>query len=125
MAAERGIPDVQALGGLKDGLGGDKVCGFLGSPNAYVNNAIQAGSITLGTNAGSAWVYFGKPFTNSPTVVVSIGSGVITGAAGAGSAWVYVNNINTGSAELICGIGSGAVGFTDGPVLNYIAFGTY
>ena len=58
-------------------------------------------------------------------ILASIGSAVITGAAGAGSAWVYVNDINTGSAEIICGIGSGGVGFTDGPVLNWIAFGTY
>ena len=124
MAVTRGLPDVQALGGLKDGLGGEKTCGFLGS-EALVSNAVQAGSITLGTNAGSAWAIFGKPFTNAPMVVASIGSAVITGAAGAGSAYVYVNNINTGSAEIICGIGSGAVGFTDGPVLNWIAFGTY
>ena len=124
MAVQRGNPDVQALGGLKDGLAGDKVCGFLGS-EALVSNAIQAGSITLSTTAGSAWAIFGKPYTNAPVVVASIGSGVITGAAGAGSAWVFVNNINTGSAQIICGIGSGAVGFTDGPVLNWIAFGTY
>ena len=58
-------------------------------------------------------------------VVASIGSADITGAQGAGSAWVYVNQINTGSAEIICGIGSGKVGYTDGPVLNWIAFGTY
>lgn len=120
----RGLNDSQALGGIKDGLGGEKVCNFLGS-EALVGNAIQAGSITLGTTAGSAWAIFGKPFTNSPIVIASMASGVITGAAGAGSAWVYVNNINTGSAEIICGIGSGAVGFTDGPVLNWIAFGTY
>ena len=124
MAVTRGTPDVQALGGLKDGLAGDKLSGFLGS-EALVSNATQAGSITLGTNAGSGWAIFGKPFTNAPVVVASLGSGVITGAAGAGSAWVIVNDINTGSAEIICGIGSGGVGFTDGPVLNWIAFGTY
>ena len=125
--ATRGQPGAQSLGGLNDGLAGDKVNGFLGS-EATVNNAIQAGSITLGTNAGSAWAIFGKPYTIAPMVVVSIGSAdssQITGAAGAGSAWVYVNQINTGSAEIITGIGSGAVGFEDGPVLNWIAFGTY
>jgi len=124
MAIERGLPDAQALGGLKDGLAGTKVGGFLGS-EATVSNAIQAGSVTLGTNAGSAWAVFGKPFTNPPMVVASIGSAVITGAQGAGSAWVMTNDINTGSALLICGIGYGTVGYTDGPVLNYIAFGTY
>ena len=124
MAVTRGLPDAQALGGLKDGLGGNETSGFLGS-EATVSNAVQGGSITLSTNAGSGWAIFGKPFSNAPMVVASIGSGVITGAAGAGSAWVIVNNINAGSAEIICGIGSGAVGFTDGPVLNWIAFGTY
>lgn len=124
MAVTRGLPDDASLGGLKDGLAGTKVGGFLGS-EATVSNAIQAGSLTLGTNAGSAWAVFGKPFTNPPMVVAGIGSAVITGVTGAGSAWVYTNNINTGSVELICGIGSGTVGFTDGPVLNYIAFGTY
>jgi len=124
MAVTRGLPDAQALGGIKDGLAGDKVCAFLGS-EALVSNAVQAGSITLSTTAGSGWAVFGKPYTNAPVVVASIGSGVITGAAGAGSAWICVQNINTGSAEIICGIGSGAVGFTDGPVLNWVAFGTY
>jgi hypothetical protein len=124
MAVQRGLPDVNSLGGLKDGLAGDEVNAFLGS-EATSNNAIQAGSIVIGTNAGSAWAIFGKPFTNPPMVVATIGSGVIDGAAGAGSAYVYVNDINTGSAEIICGIGSSAVGFTDGPVLNWIAFGTY
>ena len=124
MAVTRGIDDAQALGGLKDGLAGDETCGFLGS-EATVSNAVQAGSIKIGTNAGSGWAIFGKPFTNAPMVVASVGSAVITGAAGAGSAWVYVNNITTGSAQILCGIGSGAVGFTDGPVLNWIAFGTY
>ncbi len=127
MAVTRGLPDVQALGGLKDGLAGDETCGFLGS-EATVSNAIQAGSISLGTNAGSAWAIFGKPYTNKPMVVATIGSAQssqITGAAAAGSLWVYVNQINTGSAEIICGIGSGAAGFADGPVLNWVAFGTY
>jgi len=124
MAVQRGNPDVQALGGVKDGLAGDKVCGFLGS-EALVSNAVQGGSITIGTNAGSGWAIFGKPFSNPPVVTATLGSGAITGAMGAGSAWVYVNDINAGSAEIICGIGSGGVGFTDGPVLNWIAFGTY
>jgi len=125
MAVTRGLPDVQALGGLKDGLAGDKLAGFLGS-EAVVSNAIQAGSITLGTNAGSSWAIFGKPYTNAPVVIAGIGSGVFTRATvGAGSAFIYVNNINTGSAEIICETGSGAVGYTDGPVLNWIAFGTY
>ncbi len=127
MAIERGLPDAQSLGGLKDGLGGDKTSGFLGS-EATVSNAVQAGSISLGLAAGSAWAIFGKPFTQIPMVVASIGSAdasQMTGAAGAGSVWIYVNQINTGSAELICGIGSGGVGFEDGPVLNWIAFGTY
>ena len=127
MAVQRGKPDDASLGGLKDGLGGDEVSGFLGS-EATVSNAVQAGSIDLGTNAGSAWAIFGKPFTQIPMVVASIGSAdssQITGAAGAGSLWVYVNQINTGSAEIITGIGSGATGFEDGPVLNWIAFGTY
>ncbi len=127
MAVTRGLPDAQALGGLKDGLGGDKTCGFLGS-EATVSNAVQAGSISLGLNAGSAWAIFGKPYTHKPMVVASIGSAdssQITGAAAAGSLWVYVNDVNTGSAEIICGIGSGKVGFEDGPVLNWIAFGTY
>ena len=125
MAIHRGIPDDASLGGLKDGMGGNKVNAYLGS-EALVNNAIQAGSITIGTNAGSAWAIFGKPFTNAPVVVASIGSGVFTRAnAGAGSLFLSIQNINTGSAQIICQCGSGAVGFTDGPVLNWIAFGTY
>ncbi len=127
MAVTRGLPDAQALGGLKDGLAGDKTCGFLGS-EATTNNAVQAGSIALGLGAGSGWAIFGKPFTHMPMVIPAIGSAdstQITGAAAAGSLWVYANQINTGSAELICGIGSGGVGFEDGPVLNWIAFGTY
>ena len=68
MAITRGLPYVQALGGLKDGLGGDKVVGILGS-EALVNNAIQAGSVTLSSSV--AWAVFGKPFTNIPVVVAS------------------------------------------------------
>ena len=125
MAVERGQPDVQALGGLKDGLAGDKVCGFLGS-EATVSNAVQAGSVTLGIGPGSGWAIFGKPFTNPPMVVASIGSAnPVSVAVGTGSAWVIVNNINTGSAEILTGIGSGAAGVEDAPVLNWIAFGTY
>ena len=127
MAINRGLPDAQALGGLKDGLGGDEVSGFLGS-EATVSNAVQAGSVSLGLAAGSAWAIFGKPYTIKPMVIATIGSAQssqITGAAAAGSLWVYVNQIGTGSAEIICGIGSGKVGFEDGPVLNWIAFGTY
>ncbi|MHA1827680.1 MAG: hypothetical protein ACTSX6_03425, partial [Candidatus Heimdallarchaeaceae archaeon] len=67
MAVQRGLPDAQALGGLKDGLGADKVCNFLGS-EGLVSNVIQAGSVTL--SAGStAWAVFAKPFTNIPVVV--------------------------------------------------------
>jgi len=85
---------------------------------------VQAGSLTLGTSAGSAWANFGVAFTNPPIVVAGLGSGVISrAAAGAGSALIYVNDISAGSAHIICEIGSGAVGFTDGPVLNWIAVG--
>ncbi len=109
MAVERGIPDVQSLGGLKDGLGGDKVCAFLGSPNAYVNNAIQAGSITLAGSVG--WAIFGKPFTNIPVVVATYSDYGTIGDAVMGSL------CNTGSVYLI--------GPTDSKVVDYIAFGTY
>ncbi len=114
MAIERGIPDVQALGGLKDGLGGDKVCGFLGSPNAYVNNAIQAGSITV--SAGSGWAIFGKPFTNIP-VVVGTQSDILVADAAIGSLVVIGSLANTGSVYLITG--------TAAADIDYIAFGTY
>ncbi|MHA1868755.1 MAG: hypothetical protein ACTSXD_11985 [Candidatus Heimdallarchaeaceae archaeon] len=109
MAVQRGIPDVQALGGLKDGLGGDKVVGFLGSPNAYVNNAIQAGSITL-SSGSVAWAIFGKPFTNTPVVVATY-SDLDAPAAVCGSL------ANTGSVYFI--------GETASKVVDYIAFGTY
>ena len=74
MAVTRGNPDVQALGGIKDGLGGEKVCGFLGS-NSFTNNAIQAGSLDCTATAGSGWVIFGKPFTNPPIIVGCVASG--------------------------------------------------
>lgn len=125
MAVTRGLPDAQALGGLKDGMMGDELSGFLGS-DALVSNAVQAGSITLGLVAGSGWAIFGKPFSNAPVVVATIGSANQTSVwAATGSTYIYVNEINTGSAEIICGIGSGAVGAEDAPVLNWIAFGTY
>ena len=124
MAVTRGKPDVQALGGLKDGLAGNRVHAFLGS-EGLVSNAIQSGSITLGTGGTSGWAIFAKPFTNAPVVVASMASGALTSAIGAGSGWIYVNNINTGSAQILCGIGSGGAGHTGGPVLDWIAFGTY
>ena len=116
MAIERGIPDVQALGGLKDGLGGDKVCGFLGSPNAYVSNAIQAGSVTLSTGS-IAWAIFGKPFTNIPMVVATYSD--FTGATISGlmTGQVVGSLANTGSVYFI--------GDTASKVVDYIAFGTY
>ena len=114
MAIERGIPDVQALVGLKDGLAGDKVCGFLGSPNAYVNNAIQAGSITV--SAGSGWAIFGKPFTNIP-VVIGTQSDVTSSDAAIGSCTVIGSSANTGSVYFLTG--------TAAAVIDYVAFGTY
>jgi len=108
MAVQRGLPDAQALGGLKDGLGGNKVCSFLGS-EALVNNAIQAGSATL--SAGStAWAVFGKPFTNIPVVVATY-SDLSTPANVCGSL------ANTGSVLLL--------GETASKVVDYIAIGTY
>lgn len=113
MAVQRGLPDVQALGGTKDGLAGDKVCGFLGS-EALVSNAIQAGSLTV--TAGSGWAIFGKPYTNIPVVVGVVSSGVYTDAS-IGSATVTVQNLNTGSAQLITAIAATNI--------DWIAFGTY
>lgn len=109
MAVQRGIPDVQALGGLKDGLGGDKVVAFLGSPEAYVSNAIQGGSVTL-SSGSQAWAIFGKPFTNIPVVVATY-SDLTVVAAVAGSL------ANVGSVFL--------QGDTASKVVDYIAFGTY
>ena len=115
MAVTRGVPDAQALGGLKDGLGGNQVCGFLGS-NAFVSNAIQAGSLDCTATAGSAWAIFGKPFTNPPIVVGCVASGVFTDAS-IGSAVVTVQSINAGSAYLKTGY--------SGVFIDWIAFGTY
>ena len=114
MAVQRGLPDDQSLGGLKDGLGGNKVAGYLGS-EALVSNAIQAGSIVC-TAAGSGWAIFGKPFTNAPVVIGVVASGVFTDAS-IGSATVTVQNINAGSAYLKTGVGSAHI--------DWIAFGTY
>jgi len=115
MAVTRGNPDVQALGGIKDGLGGEKVCAFLGS-NSFTNNAIQAGSLDCTATAGSGWVIFGKPFTNPPIIVGCVASGVFTDAS-IGSAVVTIQNIGTGSAFLKTGY--------SGVYMNWIAFGTY
>jgi len=113
MAITRGLPDAHALGGLKDGLAGNQVNAFLGS-EALVNNAIQAGSVSV--TAGSGWAIFGKPYTNPPVVVAVVSSGVWTDA-NIGSATVTVQHINTGSAQLLTGVAAANI--------DWIAFGTY
>jgi hypothetical protein len=64
----RGEPDAQAIGAsLKDGLGGDITYSFLGS-SGYTTNAIQAGSLGLGTGS-TGWAIYPKAFAGSPMVV--------------------------------------------------------
>ena len=111
----RGVDEDKSLAGLSDGLGGNSVVSFLGS-GPFVNNAIQAGSISCAATAGSGWAIFGKPFTNAPIVVGCVGSGIFTDAT-IGSAVVTCQSINTGSVMLLTGY--------SGVYINWIAIGTY
>lgn len=86
---------------------------------------IQAGSVHFAT-AGSDTVQFATTYAGVPAVVVSIGSvaSAITRATiGAGSLALYTNQISAGSFQIVCELGSGGLGYTDGPLVNWISVG--
>ena len=114
-ANQTGEPDVQSVGTLKDGLGGDKTYSFLGS-SGYSTNAIQAGSMGMSTGS-TGWIIFNKPFAGSPMVVANYATLGSDAYLPSGIPAVMGSIAGPGSAFMI-----GELASKD---IHWIAFGTY
>ena len=116
MVIQTGEPDFQSeASSIKDGLGGDKTYGFLGS-SGYGTNAIQAGSLGLGTGS-TGWAIYAKPFAGSPMITAIYALGSIGNTIISGIPSVMGSIAGPGSAFLI--------GEEPSLVVHWMAFGTY
>ncbi len=116
MVIQTGEPDFQSeASSIKDGLGGDKTYGFLGS-SGYGTNAIQAGSLGMDTGS-TGWAIFAKPFAGSPMVTAIY--------ANLGSLSNFVSGL-PGVIGSIAGPGSVfLIGAEASQDVHWMAFGTY